>query len=66
MLYSIMFYFIIIIFLYCQYFGSNHEVTIVVFSRVFYKAKKLEEFPEAMRECLQIDFKNRFYEDFYR
>eukprot|EP00102_Acyrthosiphon_pisum_P010299 XP_008178582.1 PREDICTED: DEP domain-containing protein 5 isoform X2 [Acyrthosiphon pisum] len=49
-----------------RYFGSNHEVTLVVFSRVFYKANKLEEFPEAMRECLQVDYKNRFYEDFYR
>ncbi|XP_060856853.1 GATOR complex protein Iml1 isoform X2 [Metopolophium dirhodum] len=49
-----------------KYFGSNHEVTLVVFSRVFYKANKLEEFPEAMRECLQVDYKNRFYEDFYR
>uniref|UniRef100_A0A2S2R9E1 DEP domain-containing protein 5 n=1 Tax=Sipha flava TaxID=143950 RepID=A0A2S2R9E1_9HEMI len=47
-------------------FGSNHEVTLVVFSRVFYKANKLEEFPELMRECLQVDYKNRFYEDFYR
>ncbi|XP_058838167.1 GATOR complex protein Iml1 isoform X2 [Topomyia yanbarensis] len=46
--------------------GSNHEVTIVMFSRTFYAAKCLDEFPLHMRECLQIDYKGRFYEDFYR
>ncbi|XP_053687887.1 GATOR complex protein Iml1 isoform X1 [Sabethes cyaneus] len=46
--------------------GSNHEVTIVMFSRTFYAAKSLDEFPLHMRECLQIDYKGRFYEDFYR
>ncbi|KAG8234926.1 hypothetical protein J437_LFUL013473 [Ladona fulva] len=46
--------------------GSNHEVTIVLFSRTFYEATNLEEFPHHMRECLQQDYKGRFYEDFYR
>ncbi|XP_014258974.1 GATOR complex protein DEPDC5 isoform X2 [Cimex lectularius] len=46
--------------------GSNHEVTIVLFSRTFYKAQSLDEFPHFMRECLQQDYKGRFYEDFYR
>ncbi|XP_038215233.1 GATOR complex protein Iml1 isoform X6 [Zerene cesonia] len=46
--------------------GSNHEVTIVLFSRTFYKAKALEEFPQHMKECLQKDYRGRFYEDFYR
>lgn len=46
--------------------GSNHEVTIVLFSRTFYTAKSLDEFPPAMRECLQQDYKGRYYEDFYR
>ncbi|XP_071445788.1 GATOR complex protein Iml1 isoform X2 [Hetaerina americana] len=46
--------------------GSNHEVTIVLFSRTFYEAANLEEFPHHMRECLQQDYKGRFYEDFYR
>ncbi|XP_045519612.1 GATOR complex protein Iml1 isoform X2 [Pieris brassicae] len=46
--------------------GSNHEVTIVLFSRTFYKAKSLEEFPQHMKECLQQDYRGRFYEDFYR
>ncbi|XP_050310253.1 GATOR complex protein Iml1 isoform X3 [Anthonomus grandis grandis] len=46
--------------------GSNHEVTIVMFSRTFYEANSLEEFPPHMRECLQKDYKGRYYEDFYR
>lgn len=46
--------------------GSNHEVTIVLFSRTFYKAKSLEEFPQHMKECLQKNYRGRFYEDFYR
>ncbi|XP_043673344.1 GATOR complex protein Iml1 isoform X9 [Vespula pensylvanica] len=46
--------------------GSNHEVTIVLFSRTFYNATRLEEFPNHMKECLQHDYRGRFYEDFYR
>jgi hypothetical protein len=46
--------------------GSNHEVTIVLFSRTFYDAKSLDEFPAYMRDCLQQDYRGRFYEDFYR
>ncbi|XP_055914582.1 GATOR complex protein Iml1 isoform X2 [Eupeodes corollae] len=46
--------------------GCNHEVTIVLFSRTFYAAKSLDEFPVHMRDCLQMDYKGRFYEDFYR
>ncbi|KAL5290697.1 DEPDC5 family protein [Megaselia abdita] len=46
--------------------GSNHEVTIVLFSRTFYLAKTLDEFPDHMKDCLQMDYKGRFYEDFYR
>lgn len=38
----------------------------MLFSRVFYKAICVEEFPEHMRECLQKDYKGHFYEDFYR
>ncbi|KOB71213.1 DEP domain-containing protein 5 [Operophtera brumata] len=45
--------------------GSNHEVTIVLFSRTFYKAKSLEEFPQHMKDCLQKNYRGRFYEDFY-
>ncbi|XP_026682064.1 GATOR complex protein DEPDC5-like [Diaphorina citri] len=46
--------------------GSNHEVTIVLFSRTYYEANSLEDFPEFMQECLQKDYKGRYYEDFYR
>lgn len=46
--------------------GSNHEVTIVLFSRTFYAAKSLDEFPIHMRDCLQMDYRGRYYEDFYR
>lgn len=46
--------------------GCNHEVTIVLFSRTFYAAKSLDEFPAHMRDCLQLDYKGRYYEDFYR
>lgn len=46
--------------------GSNHEVTIVLFSRTFYNAKSVDEFPLHMRDCLQMDYKGRYYEDFYR
>lgn len=56
----------IILFNVFQKNGSNHEVTIVLFSRTFYKAKTLEEFPQHMKECLQKDYRGRFYEDFYR
>ncbi|XP_042884434.1 GATOR complex protein Iml1-like isoform X4 [Penaeus japonicus] len=46
--------------------GSNHDVTIVLFSRTYYKASSIDDFPACMRECLQEDYKGRFYEDFYR
>ncbi|XP_023160418.2 GATOR complex protein Iml1 isoform X6 [Drosophila hydei] len=46
--------------------SCNHEVTIVLFSRTFYAAKSLDEFPAHMRDCLQQDYKGRYYEDFYR
>ena len=36
-----------------------------MFSRVFYDAKDLCEFPVHMKECLLMDHRGRFYEDFY-
>lgn len=45
--------------------GSSHEVTIVLFSRCFYKAKSKEDFPQRMRDCLQIGPNGDIYEDFY-
>ncbi|KAK8788496.1 hypothetical protein V5799_021714 [Amblyomma americanum] len=44
----------------------NHDVNIVLFSRVFYEAKSKDQFPEHMAHCVQVDYKGRFYEDFYR
>ena len=49
-----------------QRHGTNHEVTITLFSRLFYKANSIHEFPEYMRENVQQDFRNMFYEDFYK
>ncbi len=46
--------------------GSSHEVTIVMFSRCFYKAQSIDDFPERMRDCLQMGYNKCFYEDFYR
>ncbi|KAL0965572.1 hypothetical protein UPYG_G00283080 [Umbra pygmaea] len=44
----------------------SHEVTVVLFSRTFYNAKTLEEFPEILRGSISQDHEGRFYEDFYR
>jgi hypothetical protein len=44
----------------------NHDVTITLFSRSFYDAKSLNDFPELMRESISVDSRGRFYEDFYR
>uniref|UniRef100_A0A8C7FUB1 DEP domain containing 5, GATOR1 subcomplex subunit n=1 Tax=Oncorhynchus kisutch TaxID=8019 RepID=A0A8C7FUB1_ONCKI len=44
----------------------SHEVTVVLFSRTFYNAKTLEEFPEILRGSIRQDHEGRFYEDFYR
>ncbi|KAG8314859.1 GATOR complex protein depdc5 [Homalodisca vitripennis] len=46
--------------------GTNHEVTIVLYTRVFYLATTAAEFPKYMLEGIQQDYKGRFYEDFYR
>ncbi|XP_028383300.1 GATOR complex protein DEPDC5 isoform X10 [Phyllostomus discolor] len=46
--------------------NCSHEVTVVLFSRTFYDAKSLDEFPEAHRASIRQDHKGRFYEDFYK
>ena len=46
--------------------GASHEVIIVFFSRTFYNARELSEFPQHMHEYLQQDYRGRFDEDFYR
>ncbi|XP_048241324.1 GATOR complex protein Iml1-like isoform X1 [Haliotis rufescens] len=43
-----------------------HDVTIVLFSRTFYGARSLDDFPTEVQECLQVDYQGRIYEDFYR
>ncbi|XP_054168694.1 GATOR complex protein Iml1-like [Oppia nitens] len=47
-------------------FNCSHDVTIVMFSRTYFDAYSIEDFPESMQECLQQDSKGRFYEDYYR
>uniref|UniRef100_A0A3B5B1W8 DEP domain containing 5, GATOR1 subcomplex subunit n=1 Tax=Stegastes partitus TaxID=144197 RepID=A0A3B5B1W8_9TELE len=46
--------------------NCSHEVTVVLFSRTFYSAKTIEEFPEILRSSIRQDHEGRFYEDFYR
>ncbi|CAF3848474.1 unnamed protein product, partial [Rotaria sp. Silwood1] len=46
--------------------SCQHDVTMTLFSRVFYDAKLLEDFPKSLREDISKDHRGRFYEDFYR
>nr|XP_054772807.1 GATOR complex protein DEPDC5-like [Lytechinus pictus] len=46
--------------------GVNNEVTVVLFSRTFFKAKSLAQFPKWMRDNIKVDYVGRFYQDFYR
>uniref|UniRef100_A0A673GWX3 DEP domain-containing protein 5-like n=1 Tax=Sinocyclocheilus rhinocerous TaxID=307959 RepID=A0A673GWX3_9TELE len=46
--------------------NCSHEVTVVLFSRTFYSAKSLEEFPELQRASVRQDHEGHYYEDFYR
>ncbi|XP_070700515.1 GATOR1 complex protein DEPDC5 isoform X5 [Pempheris klunzingeri] len=46
--------------------NCSHEVTVVLFSRTFYSAKAIDEFPEILRGSIRQDHEGRFYEDFYR
>ncbi|XP_023820575.1 GATOR complex protein DEPDC5 isoform X2 [Oryzias latipes] len=46
--------------------NCSHEVTVVLFSRTFYSAKSLEEFPEILKGSIRQDHEGHFYEDFYR
>ncbi|XP_034038608.1 GATOR complex protein DEPDC5 isoform X2 [Thalassophryne amazonica] len=46
--------------------NCSHEVTVVLFSRTFYNAKTIDEFPEVLRGSIRQDHEGRFYEDFYR
>jgi hypothetical protein len=44
----------------------QHDVTMTLFSRVFYDAKSLEDFPQSLRQYINKDYRGRLYEDFYR
>uniref|UniRef100_A0A8C1SYD6 DEP domain containing 5, GATOR1 subcomplex subunit n=1 Tax=Cyprinus carpio TaxID=7962 RepID=A0A8C1SYD6_CYPCA len=46
--------------------NCSHEVTVVLFSRTFYSAKSMEEFPDIQRASVRQDHEGRYYEDFYR
>uniref|UniRef100_A0A8C9T722 DEP domain containing 5, GATOR1 subcomplex subunit n=1 Tax=Scleropages formosus TaxID=113540 RepID=A0A8C9T722_SCLFO len=46
--------------------NCSHEVTVVLFSRTFYNAKTIDDFPEILRGSIRQDHEGRFYEDFYR
>ncbi|KAM9329765.1 GATOR1 complex protein DEPDC5-like [Gastrophryne carolinensis] len=48
--------------------NCSHEVTVVLFSRTFYDAKSIDEFPESHRNNATVvqDHQGRFYEDFYK
>ncbi|CAF3826595.1 unnamed protein product [Adineta steineri] len=46
--------------------SCQHDVTMTLFSRVFYDAKCLEDFPTSLRENINTDHRGRYYEDFYR
>uniref|UniRef100_A0A3P8X2B6 DEP domain containing 5, GATOR1 subcomplex subunit n=1 Tax=Cynoglossus semilaevis TaxID=244447 RepID=A0A3P8X2B6_CYNSE len=46
--------------------NCSHEVTVVLFSRTFYSAKSIDEFPEILRGSIRQDHDGCFYEDFYR
>ncbi|CAM4745809.1 unnamed protein product [Rotaria magnacalcarata] len=43
----------------------QHDVTMTLFSRVFYDAKSLDAFPQSLKEDINTDHRGRFYEDFY-
>ncbi|CAF3363299.1 unnamed protein product [Rotaria socialis] len=44
----------------------QHDVTMTLFSRVFYDAKSLDAFPQCLQQYINTDHRGRFYEDFYR
>ena len=52
--------------------ACSHDVTIALFSRIFYEAESREDFPSSISERIQDnksenkDRQSRFYEDFYR
>lgn len=53
-------------FIYLKKETCQHDVTIALFSRVFYEANSMDEFPQQVTACIKQDYKGRFFEDFYR
>jgi len=49
-----------------RHMSCQHDVTMTLFSRVFYDAKSIEDFPVSLRDHINQDHRKRFYEDFYR
>ena len=45
--------------------SCTHDVTIVMAARVVYDATSIEQFPEDLRRCIQLNSKNQYFEDFY-
>jgi hypothetical protein len=45
--------------------GCNHHVTLILFSRTFYKAKSESECPPEMAPTLCQDYRGVFYSDYY-
>ncbi|XP_041456038.1 GATOR complex protein DEPDC5-like isoform X2 [Lytechinus variegatus] len=46
--------------------NSNHELSIVLFSRTYFEADSFDKFPAEMRPRLHVHENGRFYEDYYR
>lgn len=46
--------------------SCTHDVTIALFSRLYYNAQSRDEFPLSISENINIDHKGRFHEDFFR
>ncbi|XP_015779436.1 PREDICTED: LOW QUALITY PROTEIN: DEP domain-containing protein 5-like [Acropora digitifera] len=44
----------------------NHDVSIILFSRTFYDAQSIGDFPSSPSRSIQQDPYGRFYEDFYQ
>ncbi|XP_030847065.1 GATOR complex protein DEPDC5-like [Strongylocentrotus purpuratus] len=46
--------------------NSNHELSIVLFSRTYFEADSVDKFPAEMLPRLHVHENGRFYEDYYR
>ncbi|XP_072163307.1 GATOR1 complex protein DEPDC5-like [Diadema setosum] len=46
--------------------NSNHEFSIILFSRTYFEADSVDDFPPEMRPRLHVHEDGRYYEDYYR